>query len=121
MAHLIGVVDDDASVLRALTRLLLGVGFAVRTFRSGEELLAADDLGTLSCLILDVQLAGLNGFQVQQRLARARHSIPIVFISAADDDATREAAHRVANSRYLSKPFDEQALLVAIHALLANT
>ena len=62
MPAVIGVVDDDFSILRALQRLLGAAGFAVKTFGSGEELLVSEDLGQLQCLILDVHLNGLSGF-----------------------------------------------------------
>ena len=61
---LIGVVDDDASILRALRRLLASAGFGVRTYGSGEELLASEHLTTIDCLVLDVQLGGLSGFEL---------------------------------------------------------
>jgi FixJ family two-component response regulator len=120
MPHAIGVVDDDASILRALRRLLGTAGFLVKTFMSGEELLASDDLGAIDCLVVDVQLAGVSGFEVQDRLADARRSIPIVFITAHDDALTRERADRTHRSRYLRKPFDDEALLEAIRAALAH-
>jgi FixJ family two-component response regulator len=120
VAPLIGVVDDDASILRALRRLLGAAGFAVKTFRSGEELLAWRDLDTLECLVLDVHLNGLSGFDVQERLAGRQHTTPIVFITAHDDASTRERARRTATTQYLRKPFDEHALLQAILVALAG-
>jgi len=110
----IGVVDDDASILRALQRLLGAAGFAVQTFGSGEELLASAQLDRFQCLVLDVHLTGLSGFEVQERLNEARRFIPIVFITAHDDASTRERARRTATSQYLRKPFDEQSLISAI-------
>ena len=85
----IAVVDDDPSILRALRRLLGAVGFTVNTFGSGEELLAWEGLGTIDCLILDVHLAGLSGFDVEERLTDVQPSLPIVFITAHDDEATQ--------------------------------
>ena len=114
----IGVVDDDPSILRAVRRLLGAAGFTVRTFGSGEQFLACEALATIDCVVLDIHLGGLNGFEVQERLAGLRPCLPIVFITAHDDRATRERAHRGVNSRYLRKPFEEQALVDAIHALL---
>jgi FixJ family two-component response regulator len=120
VSHLIGVVDDDASILRALRRLLGAAGFAVKTFASGEELLVSDDLRTIDCLVLDIHLAGWSGFEVQERLARSHCSFPIVFITAHDDAATRERAQRTTRSQYLRKPFDEQALIQAINIALTG-
>ena len=110
----IGIVDDDASILRALQRLLGAAGFSVQTFGSGEELLASAQLEHFQCLVLDVHLTGLSGFEVQERLNEARRFIPIVFITAHDDASTRERARRTAASQYLRKPFDEQSLISAI-------
>lgn len=115
---LIAVVDDDASILRALQRLLGAAGFAVKTFGSGEELLAWDELDAIECLVLDVHLAGLSGFDVQERLADSRRAIPIVFTTAHDDASTCERARRAAASQYLRKPFDEHSLIEAIHTAL---
>lgn len=118
MSYLIGIVDDDASILRALKRLLGVTGFAVKTFGSGEELLASGDLDALDCLVVDIQLAGLNGFEVQERVAQSRQRLPTVFITAHDDAATRERAQHVPNAQYLRKPFDEHALIDAINTAL---
>jgi len=120
MRNVIGVVDDDASILRALRRLLAAAGFDVHTFGSGEELLAANSLDTIDCLVLDIQLAGLSGFDVRERLAESRFALPIVFITAHDDAATRERAQQVPSSQYLRKPFDEQDLLLAIRRALGR-
>jgi len=116
----IGVVDDDASILRALQRLLGAAGFTVQTFGSGEELLASKQLDRFQCLVLDVHLTGLSGFDVQERLNETRHFIPIVFITAHDDATTRERARRTATSQYLRKPFDEQSLIAAIQTAVAG-
>jgi CheY-like chemotaxis protein len=117
-SRVIGVVDDDASIVRALTRLLRTVGFSVRGFTSGEELLAWDGLETLDCLIVDVHLGGLTGFDVQERIASMRSSLPVIFITAHDDAGTSERARRNGEGQYLRKPFDESALIGAIHTAL---
>ena len=117
---LIGVVDDDASILRALQRLLGAAGFTVQTFRSGEELLASQQLDRIQCLVLDVHLAGLSGFDVQERLAEDHRAIPIVFITAHDDASTRERAGRTRASQYLRKPFDEHSLIAAIQTAVRS-
>jgi FixJ family two-component response regulator len=119
-AQLIAVVDDDPSILRALRRLLHLAGFSVRTFGSGEELLGSQELAAIGCLVLDVNLTGLSGFQVQERLGDLKLSIPIVFITAHDDATTRERAERDGDARYLRKPFDERALIGEIQKALAG-
>jgi FixJ family two-component response regulator len=111
----IGIVDDDVSLLRALQRLLRAVGFTVETFQSAEEFLASERRAGLRCLVLDVHLGGMSGFDLHQRLASLGEPIPIVFITAHDDSETRERARRAGAVEYLRKPFDEQALVQAIH------
>jgi FixJ family two-component response regulator len=118
MQPLIGIVDDDPSILRALQRLLGTVGFTAKTFASGEALLACDQLERLHCLILDIHLGGLSGFDLQERLATVQPQIPIIFITALDDALTRDRARRTGAVDYLRKPFDEQALIAAIDRAL---
>lgn len=119
MTALIGIVDDDASVLRALSRLLGGAGFAVRAFGSAEAFLGLEHPETISCLVLDIQMPGLSGFDLQERLADAGLSIPIIFITAHDDALTRERARKGAVA-YLPKPFDAHSLLKAIARALGG-
>ena len=114
----IGIVDDDPSILRALRRLLSTAGFTAKTFPSAEALLACEQLDRLRCLILDIHLGGLSGFDLQQRLAATHPRIPIIFITALDDALTRERARRTGAVDYLRKPFDEQALITAINRAL---
>jgi FixJ family two-component response regulator len=118
MTHLIGVVDDDASILRALRRLLGSAGFGVKTFGSGEELLACEYLATIDCLVLDVQLGGLSGFELQERLGEAFRAIPIIFITAHDEPPMRDRARRAGAADYLRKPFDDELLIGAIERAL---
>ena len=113
MTELIGIVDDDASVLRALSRLLGGAGFTVRAFSSAEEFLGLEHPESIKCLVLDIQMPGLSGFELQERLAEAQVTIPIIFITAHDDVLTRERALK-GGVAYLPKPFDAHSLLKAI-------
>lgn len=120
MTPVIAIVDDDVSILRAVRRLLAAAGFSVRTFGSAEEFLAFEHHDAIDCLVLDIHLSGLSGFELQERLVEAHVRIPIVFITAHDDLPTRERAQRGGASEYLRKPFDEQALLGAIETALAR-
>jgi FixJ family two-component response regulator len=114
----IGIVDDDPSLRRALERLLRAAGFTVRTFDSAEALLGADMLDRINCLILDVHLGGLNGFELQERVAATHPGMPTIFITAFDDAPTRERARQAGAVDYLHKPFRERALLAAINRAL---
>ena len=117
--YVIGIVDDDASILRALKRLLSAAGFAVQTFGSGEEFLEASAASELDCVLLDIHLPGMSGLEVQQRLAAAGRGVPIIFITAHHDVLTDEDLPRVNSSHYLRKPVDEETLLGAINDALA--
>jgi FixJ family two-component response regulator len=114
----IGIVDDDASVLRALKRLLGASGFAVETYGSAEEYLALGHPERADCLLLDIHLGGLSGFELQERLIEARVTTPVIFITAVDDAPTRERARRAGAVEYLLKPLDERVLLEAIREAL---
>jgi len=112
----IGIIDDDALVLRALRRLLEGAGFAVKTFGSAEEFLGRENPETINCLVLDIHMPGLSGFDLQERLTLL---IPIIFITANDDAPTRERA-RKGGVAYFPKPFEAQSLLEAIGKALGG-
>ena len=107
------VVEDDDHVRRALTRFLCSRGYGVQVFDSGEAWLAG--IGPADGAIIDINLPGLSGLELDERLRREGHAIPIVFITAHDEPGP--ATSRV----ILQKPLDAQALLDAIeHALAAR-
>jgi FixJ family two-component response regulator len=111
---MIVVVDDDASVRRALRRLLRSAGRDVEAFATAEEFLQSTDEETPGCLVLDVHLPGLSGLELQERLTSDGRGIPIIFITAYGDDGMRERALRAGAIAFLQKPFEEQALLDAV-------
>ena len=111
---LISIVDDDLSVRRALRRLVRSAGYTVETFASAREFLDSLPSGRTACLVLDIHLGGMSGFELQERMAADPAPIPVIFITAQDDAATRERARQTGASAYLRKPFDEQVLLAAI-------
>jgi FixJ family two-component response regulator len=117
---LISIIDDDVSVRRALRRLVRSAGYAVETFASAPEFVDSIPSARTACLILDIHLDGMTGFELQERLAADGVGIPIVFITAHDDAATRERVRQCGVAGYLRKPFDKQALLDAIQQALRS-
>jgi len=114
---LIAIVDDDASVCRALERLLHSVGLNARSFASGTEFIGfieATPSFHADCVILDLQMAGLNGLDVQDRLARIGRRIPIIFITAFDEMGARERALAGGAVAFLRKPFSDELLIKAL-------
>jgi FixJ family two-component response regulator len=114
---LISIVDDDLSVRRALRRLVQSAGYAVATFASALGLLDSSMLSRTACVVLDIYLPGMSGFDLQERLALDRPSLPIIFITAQDDPVTRDRV-RQSGVAALRKPFDDHALLHAIRTLV---
>jgi FixJ family two-component response regulator len=116
---LISIVEDDPSVRRALRRLLQSAGYGVEAFASASEFLESPAARGASCLVVDIQLGDMTGFDLQERLVDSRTAIPIIFITAHDSAATRERATRSGAARYLRKPFEKRVLLDAIQRALA--
>jgi len=114
------VIDDDASLLRALQRLLGAGGFRVKTFSSAEDFLASAYPATTRCLVLDVHLGGLSGFELHERLVAGGRHIPVIFITARDDAATQERARSAGAVEYLRKPFDDESLIAGINRALGR-
>jgi FixJ family two-component response regulator len=110
------LIDDDASVRRALSRLLRSAGFEVRTFGSAAELLDSGAAHNADCLLLDIQLGPTSGFELVDQLRAQGTTTPIVFMTAFDDEATRRRASLVQGSAYLRKPFQAAELLDRLSA-----
>ena len=115
---LIAVVDDDESVRESLPDLLRACGFTVQAFASAEEFLASSAVEQTQCLILDITMPGMTGFDLQQELTQRRHEIPIVFITAFGDETVRSRALQAGAVECLFKPFSETALLDAVDTAL---
>lgn len=111
---MISVVDDDPSVRRAIRRLLQSAGYIVEAFASAERFLASAPRGRFRCLILDIRLNGVTGFDLQEQLAADHTVIPIIFITARDDARTRQRVQQAGAAAYLAKPFAGAALLAAV-------
>ncbi len=113
----VAVVDDEAPVRTALGRLLRLADYKVSAFASGEEFLASLATEQPACVLLDVHMPGLTGFDVIERMRSARIDIPVVFITASDAlDIDQKAAQ--SGARLLRKPFSNDVLLAAVEAAL---
>lgn len=117
-SSLVAVVDDDASVRRALTRLLQSAGLRVLTCASATEFLATGVSSAPDCVILDIHLGGMSGLELLSRLREAGHSLPVLIITAHDDAQAREAAAQAGCTAYLSKPLDGKMLLDEVAAAM---
>ena len=108
------VVDDDPSVLKGLSRLLRSVGWQAATYGSPEEFLRQYDPAVPGCLVLDVAMPGVDGLELQRRLADAGCPLPIVFITGHGDIPTSVRAMRAGALNFLAKPVNDDELLGAV-------
>jgi FixJ family two-component response regulator len=115
----VAVVDDDESVSRAIKRLLRSTGIESDTFKTGDDFLdmfEAIPSYRPACIVLDVQMPGSNGLEVQRRLAGS--GIPIVFITAHDEAGVRQEALAAGAAAYLRKPFNDEVLIKAVRTAI---
>lgn len=108
-APIIAIVDDDASVRRALQRLVESAGYTVQPFASAREFLEWLPQGQAACLVLDIHMDGMSGFDLERRLA-----VPVIFITAHDDALTIDRIRKSRAAGHLRKPIDAEAVLSAI-------
>ena len=113
------IVDDEESVRRAMGRLIRSAGIDVETFPSGAEFLQSLESHSPDCVVLDLHMPGLSGFEVQARLKESQSRVPIVVITGHDTDESRERVTRAGVAAYLSKPVDEKILLDTISTAVA--
>ena len=117
---LISIVDDDEPMREAVKGLMKSWGYRVEAAASAEEFLRSPHVHSTSCLIADVQMPGMTGFELHQRLSASGKPIPTILITAYPDDGVRERALAAGVIGYLSKPFDENDLLACIRSALTN-
>jgi FixJ family two-component response regulator len=115
------VIEDDQSVLDSLTLLLESAGYRSRGFGSAEELLESSSLQSACCLILDIKLPGMNGFQLQEFLVASQTPVPVIFITGHDRPGTEGQALNLGAIAYLRKPFEDRALLDAIQPFCSKS
>jgi len=120
ISRLISIVDDDPLLREGLISLLRSAGFATQAFASAEEFLSLAHHDNIACLILDVRLPGMSGLELQSQLTVtvSNHRIPVVFMTARDDEATRQRALKGGAVDFLCKPVRREALLSAVHLAL---
>lgn len=111
---IIAIVDDDRSVRIALRRLLTSAGLEVETFESAEEFLERDPRHAVGCAILDVRMPGLGGLTLQTHLTQSDPALPIIFVTAHQDQGEERHARSQGALAFLSKPVESEALLEAV-------
>ncbi len=119
MARRVAVVDDDPGVLRALYRLLRSANFEVAAYSSGIEFLMADS-GDIDCVVLDLHMPQMSGFDVQARLHQRADSVAVVVLTGDDTPEARSRSLALGARGYLSKPIDEGMLLAAIDSVIGS-
>jgi FixJ family two-component response regulator len=114
-APVIAIVDDDVSVRRSLVRVVQSAGYRAEAFASAREFLDWLSKGRAACLVLDVKMNGMNGFELQERLA-----VPVIFITAHDDESVLARIAQSGAAAHLTKPFDAETVLAAIRRVTGN-
>src|ERR1700756_1261262 len=114
------VVDDDPSVREAVEGLIRSAGWKARTFKSARDFLARRPRVPASCLVLDVDLPGLSGLDLQQQLVKEDDQIPIIFLTGRGDIPMSVRAMKTGALEFLTKPFDDEQLLTAIRQAIAR-
>ena len=115
---LVSVVDDDQSVRESLPDLLNEFGYSARTFSSALEFLASDALDQTRCLLLDISMPVMTGIELQAELNRRGERIPIIFMTATQDEALRARVVELGAAACLAKPFSDTALQKALRSVL---
>jgi len=118
--RLLAVVDDDEDIRVALTRLASSAGFAVEAFGSGAEFLRSIEDHKPDCVVLDLHMPEMNGFDVQAALTSGGAAVPVVIITGHDTPESRRRAMKLGASAYLPKPVDDEALLAAIGSAMGD-
>ena len=119
--HLVVGVDDDFRLRESLKSLLESAGYAAAVYSSAEEFLQSGTLAGALCLVTDVRMPGMDGIELQRRIRLERPELPVIFISAHQDDEARERALDEGAIRFLYKPFDGAELLRVIEAAVKDS
>jgi len=117
----VAVVEDDPSMRRSVERLLNAYGFPAEGYSSAETFLGRDAAIQISCIVLDVHLGGMSGIELWHRLKDSGSTLPVIFITAVDDDALELEAIQAGCVGYLHKPFPASLLIGAVNKALADS
>jgi len=117
---IVRIVDDDVSFLRAVARMLRASGFVVKTFASAVEFLARPELDVPGCVLVDLQMPGLSGLDLQEALAKAGHMLPVIFLSGQGDIPTTVQAMRRGAEDFLTKLAPREELIDAVKRALTR-
>ena len=118
MERVIAIVDDDESAREGLTRLMSSLGYDAVPYSSGDEFMRSAERGRTACLITDVNMTGMTGPQLHERLIKAGDRVPTIFVTAYPDDAVRKNAAKAGVCCYLTKPIREEELLECVRTAL---
>lgn len=121
MKSVIAIVDDDQSIREALASLMNSLGYEAVAYSSGDEFMESAERGRTACLITDVNMPGMTGPQLHQRLIKSGKRIPTIFVTAYPDDAVRATAAQAGVDCYLTKPFHEEEMLACVRSALKHS
>ncbi len=118
---MISIVDDDESVREATKGLVRSLGYNAAAFASAEEFLSSNRVHDTACLVTDLEMpGGLNGIELQSRLAEDGHKIPIIFITAYPEERVRGRAQQAGAFGFFSKPFDEELFIGCLNRAVSS-
>jgi FixJ family two-component response regulator len=117
---LISIVDDDWSLVEATVSLIQSVGYLAEGFRSAEDFLKSSQLLKTDCLILDIRMPSIGGFELQRRLAARNYQIPIIFVTSYDGEDAQIQAAQAGAVGFLCKPFSQESLFRAVRSALGS-
>jgi FixJ family two-component response regulator len=117
---LISIVDDDGFVRESTRVLVRSMGYAAETFTSAEEYLQSDRAADTACLISDIQMPGMNGADLQDRLIADGHQTPIIFVTAFLDEDIRARVLKAGACGFLTKPFSDESLIACLDRALVG-
>jgi FixJ family two-component response regulator len=121
VSSLVAIVDDEESVRKALSRLIRAAGFGVETYASGADFLGAVEQRPPHCVVLDLRMPHVSGFDVQRALRRANSQVPVVIVTGDDAPESRADALALGAKAYLRKPVDDEMLIDAIQTAIRSS